>query len=106
MNARIDKLLKMNSEKSTDFTLFALAKEYEGMGETQKAISFYELLEKNYENNTGFYYHFAKLMIDLNDLHRFKKIIQQGKKICTLKKDMHALAELNGLYNEYLEEDE
>jgi tetratricopeptide (TPR) repeat protein len=106
MNQRLEKLLKMNDEKQTEFLLFALAKEYEQIGDTQNALNYYQILEKDYENNTGFYYHFAKLLFQMQEITRFREIIKKGQEVCKAQKDTHALAELTGLYNECIEDDE
>lgn len=106
MNQRLDKLLKMNEIKQTDFTLFALAKEYEQLGDQSKALEYYSILEHQYPAITGFYYHFAKLLFELGDAEKFKRIVAQGKQACESAKDKHALSELMGLYQECIDDDE
>ncbi|MEI6313176.1 MAG: tetratricopeptide repeat protein [Bacteroidota bacterium] len=96
----------MNSKSSNAFTLFALAKEYEALSELERAIQYYDQLEKNFPENTGFYYHYAQVMQVNNNLEEFKRIIKKGIEVCKKAGDTHALAELLGLYNQYIEDDE
>lgn len=96
----------MNSKSSNAFTLFAIAKEYEALGDSDKALQYYAQLENNFPEDTGFYYHYAQLMQLNNNMGEFKRIIKKGMEYCKKAADSHALAELHGLYNQFIEDDE
>jgi hypothetical protein len=42
----------------------------------------------------------------MQEITRFREIIKKGQEVCKAQKDTHALAELTGLYNECIEDDE
>lgn len=105
MNPRIDKLLIINAQNSSAFTLFALAKEYENAQATEIALSYYQKIEMNFENYTGFYYHYAQLLFNLNLVAEFKEVVSKGIKICSEQNEKHDLAELRGLLNECIDDE-
>lgn len=105
-NSRLDQLLKFyNEDQSDPFILFALAKEYENLKETSKALEHFKLLEEQHPDYVGTYYHLAKLYEELDDVDAALSIYQKGIEIAESRKDHHALSELkNAKLNLELEE--
>ncbi len=92
---RLEKLLSMlESSPEDSFITFALAKEYEGLNDLEKAKELYEKLVESDPEYLGTYYHLAKLFEVLDEPHDALMIYQKGIEITTLKNDLHALAEL------------
>jgi tetratricopeptide (TPR) repeat protein len=62
MSDRLE-LLKSMLEKSPkdSFLLFAIAKEYEGLGENKAALDFFLNLKESQPDYVGLYYHLGKL---------------------------------------------
>lgn len=92
---RLEKLLSMlESNPGDSFITFALAKEYEGLEELEKAKDLYEKLIESDPAYIGTYYHLAKLFELLDEPEKALIIYQKGIEISTEKNDLHALAEL------------
>jgi len=92
---RLEKLLSMlESSPEDSFITFALAKEYEGLDDLDKAKELYEKLVDKDPEYLGTYYHLAKLFELLEEPEKALVIYQKGIEITTEKNDLHALAEL------------
>lgn len=84
-----------NSPKDS-FVLFAVAKEYEGMGDQQQALAFYQRLKDADPAYIGTYYHLGKLLELQNDPSNAILIYKQGIEISKQAGDRHAMSELQG----------
>jgi len=95
MTPRIDQLISLLEECPSDsFVLFALAKEYQNIHETEKAKQYYEALLTTDENYVGAYYHLGGLLADEGLEDQALEVYTKGINIATAIKDLHALAEL------------
>ena len=81
-------------EPDNSFLLFAIAKEYEKMGNFSEAITTFLLLQKKDEDYVGLYYHLAKLYEQIEEELEAMAIYEAGIAIAKKVKDQHALAEL------------
>ena len=88
----LQEMLKEDTDNS--FLLFAIAKEYEKLGDLQLAIDTFIALRGKEEEYVGLYYHLAKLYEQLEETEKALAIYQAGIEIAKKKKDQHALAEL------------
>jgi tetratricopeptide (TPR) repeat protein len=97
MNQRIELLRSLLEASPTDsFTLFALAKEYEKVGDTDQALHFYEQLRTNDPQYVGLYYHLGKLHEVRNDFDAAIEIYRSGLTVAKAAGNQHAWLELNG----------
>jgi tetratricopeptide (TPR) repeat protein len=97
MTNRLQHLLQLaeNAPKES-FILFALAKEYEGMGDEDHALKYYLKLKEADPGYVGLYYHLGKLYEQLEDTPKALDAYRQGVDVARTAGDMHALSELNG----------
>ena len=97
---RIDRLLDMLDDKQPEvFLLFALAKEYDAIGDAQKAITHYRELLLQDPNYLGAYYHLAELLHRSNDTDQAHQVASAGialAKKLNEQKDLAELLELAG----------
>lgn len=99
MNNKLERLKNLVNERPDDsFTIFALAKEYEKIGDYELALKYYYKIYNNEPSYIGVYYHLAKLLEAENQEVEALKIYQNGIKQAQLVRDNHALAELNSAY--------
>ncbi len=97
MTDRLKSLLALLDETPNDgFLLFAIAKEYEGNGELENALSHYEKLRSVDQEYVGLYFHLAHLYAELDKPEKAMQIYDKGIEIAELLKDTHALSELKG----------
>jgi len=89
---RLKALLKEDPDNS--FILFAIAKEYEGLGEKMEAISLFLALVEKDAQYVGTYYHLAQLYEETGDSEAALKTYQEGMAIAQAVKDQHAYSEL------------
>lgn len=101
-------LLQQILEKSPDdsFALFAIAKEYEGIGDREQALKFYLHLQQTDPGYVGLYYHLGKLYITLNRPDDALQTYRTGMEVARKAGDMHAFSELNGARLEIDDEDD
>jgi tetratricopeptide (TPR) repeat protein len=78
------------------FVLFALAKEFEGQGDSQKALEFYLRLKEANPNYVGLYYHLGKLYEKLDDSPKAIDTYKKGIEVSQKAGDRHAASELAG----------
>ncbi len=92
---RLQRLLNLLAESPADsFLLFAIAKEYEGAGDTEQAGVYYRRLLDKDPDYVGVYYHLAKLY-ESQGLHREAfQTYSAGMQIAQKTGDRHALGEL------------
>ena len=84
-----------NSPKDA-FITFAIAKEYEGLGDDQKALEYYLTLCKNEPDYVGTYYHLGKLYEKLEQFDTAFQTYKDGMAVAKKAGDQHALSELAG----------
>ncbi len=86
----------LEASPNDSFVLFALAKEYEGQGDSSKTLEFYLRLKEADPNYVGLYYHLGKQFEKMEDypnaIHAYKEGIEVSKKAG----DRHAANELAG----------
>jgi tetratricopeptide (TPR) repeat protein len=98
MPSRLDLLLQLHHElPNDDFTLFALAKEYETLGQPDVAIDYYANLMEKHPDYVGVYYHFGKILEHQNRLDEALIIYEKGISVAQKVGDTHALSELRGV---------
>jgi len=86
----------LESSPKDSFILFAVAKEFEGIGDDTQALTFYLRLKEADPGYVGTYYHLGKLF---ERQHAFQDAIstyKEGIQICRSAGDRHAMSELQG----------
>lgn len=78
------------------FLLFAIAKEYEGISDTENAKSYYLRLEQNHADYVGTYYHLGKLYESEEDFDLAVSTYEKGMEVAKAAGDKHAFGELRG----------
>ncbi len=78
------------------FILFAIAKEHEGLQNTNEAIRFYRQLEKDHSDYVGTYYHLGKILEKVEGIDAAIKVYTEGMAVAKAAGDQHALSELAG----------
>jgi len=91
---QIKNFLKQSPHDS--FLKYALAKEFEKLGELSTAISTYEALVATDPKYVGTYYHLGKAYEQQNDFSKALEIYEQGMAVAKEIGDKHALSELAG----------
>ncbi|MEM9916942.1 MAG: tetratricopeptide repeat protein [Bacteroidota bacterium] len=96
-NQRLQQLLQFLENNPEDsFLRYALAKEYEKMGENQQALESYrELLDKD-PDYVGAYYHLGKLYQKLQQTDTAMTTFEKGIEVARKVGDQHAKSELMG----------
>ena len=90
--AQLKALLVEDRENS--FLLFAIAKELEGLGQSEEAIETFLVLVEKDADYVGTYYHLAKLYEAASDRTNALLFYEKGMLIAKKVKDLHALSEL------------
>lgn len=95
MTDRFQYLLQLLEGSPEDsFVLFALAKEYEGRGDDQKALEFYLRLKEAAPNYVGLYYHLGKLYEKMGEELKAIDAYKAGIDVSRTAGDQHAAGEL------------
>ncbi|MCB0689503.1 MAG: tetratricopeptide repeat protein [Saprospiraceae bacterium] len=76
------------------FLHFAIAKEYESLGDVEKAVTRYELLMERYPEYVGTYYHAGKMYEKLHQIDRALQCYERGLEQARIAKDRHSASEL------------
>lgn len=102
---RLEQLLVLLKEQSEDpFILFAIAKEYEQLGQVNEAIRYYEEVLNASEEYLGAYYHWGQLLAEQGEQVKALEIFDKGIFMARKVGDQHALSELlNARINSELE---
>ena len=96
---RLKQLYQFLKERPEDeFLLFALAKEYEKLGNSEKAKQYYLNLLEKHPNYVGTYYHLGKLFERAEDFELASDVYEKGMKIADALGDKHAYGELRGAH--------
>lgn len=97
---RLNKLLEfLESDPNDPFIVYALATEYNALGDKEKAYSFYLQLTEKHPDYVGTYYHLGKLYEKDNQKDKAIEVYNTGMQVAKNKRDMHAFSELQGAYN-------
>ena len=88
------------------FIIYALAKEYEGLGQDEEALAHYDTLRTAHEDYVGTYYHLGKLLEKSNQIEAAIGIYNDGMRIAKSQNDQHAYNELAGAKLNWVDEDE
>lgn len=92
---RLQQIRAMLAESPTDsFLLFALAKEYEKLGQTEEALEQYEHLKAIDPGYVGLYYHLGKLLESRHRLEEALQVYRSGMEVADRAGDLHAKQEL------------
>ncbi|MEO0041336.1 MAG: hypothetical protein RL329_784 [Bacteroidota bacterium] len=95
--SRLQQLFQfLENSPEEPFLLFAIAKEYEGLGEVTKAFTYYEQLTRDAPYYVGTYYHLGKLYEKEQLFDKALKTYQQGMNVAQRAGDRHAYSELSG----------
>lgn len=78
------------------FLLFAIAKEYEGLGQSDQALESYQELLRVDPTYVGLYYHLAKLYEQKEAYQAAWDTYTRGMEVAKKAGDQHALSELAG----------
>lgn len=106
MSERMKKLeVLLVDDPDNSFLLFAIAKEYEGLGEMEKALAQYLLLKGKDANYVGLYYHLGKLQEKMDDFAGALDSYTAGMAVAKAQGDMHAHGELSTAHWEISDED-
>lgn len=94
---RLSTLLALLGESPHDsFLLFAIAKEYEKIGDKELALQYYQRLQRDDPDYVGTYYHLGKLYEQLQDPPAAFRTYTAGMDIARQLLDQHAYSELAG----------
>ncbi|MGB4398677.1 MAG: tetratricopeptide repeat protein [Daejeonella sp.] len=97
---RLQKLLHFLANEPHDpFLKYALATEYLNAKDLDTALGYYEDLLANHPEYVGTYYHAGKLYELLNRKDQAIVTYKKGMEVSRKAGDMHALSELQGVYN-------
>ena len=103
INSRLEMLLGLWDEHMPDsFVLFAIAKEYEALGNAQAAISHYEKLRQIDPDYTGLYYHLAAIYAEEGKAEKALECYDEGIAIASRQGDQHAKSELMNARQNFL----
>ena len=92
---RLQQLLALLAESPADsFLLFAIAKEYEGAGDSDRAGEYYRRLLDGDPDYVGAYYHLAKLYESQGHYREAFRTYSTGMETARKAGDQHALGEL------------
>lgn len=95
--ARLQQLYKfLEGSPNDSFILFAIAKEYEKIGNKVKALDYYLKLKALDPDYVGTYYHLGKLYESNEDFRTAFFTYKDGMMIAKKMGDQHALSELAG----------
>lgn len=92
---RLAQLMKYLGDAPNDpFLIFAIAKEYEGNIEIEKAFEYYQRLVAEHEDYVGTYYHLGKLYEKVDNIQSAITTYKKGMEVAKKLNDKHALGEL------------
>jgi tetratricopeptide (TPR) repeat protein len=101
--SRIDQLIEFLKDTPNDpFLHYAIAQEYNKLGNKQFALEKYQDLVSRFPNYVGTYYHLGKIQIELGFKQEAMTIFETGIKIAQELKEQHSLAELQSARLELL----
>jgi tetratricopeptide (TPR) repeat protein len=99
---RISQLEALLDDSPDDpFILYALAREYQGIGQTMKAIMLYEDLITRFPDYIGTYYHYAGLLYTAGNRREAAGLLRTGIERGKAAGEHHAVSEMMGLLNNW-----
>lgn len=105
-NKRLEQLISILNQGSKDpFIKYAIATEYLKEQNIPLALKFYEDLVSSHPDYIGTYYHLGKLY-SLGRKQKAKSTFEQGMVQATQKNELHALSELQQIYQVLILESE
>ena len=84
----------LESSPGDSFILFAIAKEYEKMEDSEQALEYYLKIRENDPNYVGLYYHLGKLYEKTGEVNTAFATYKAGMAVARQLGDQHALSEL------------
>ncbi|HKK75334.1 MAG TPA: hypothetical protein VJ953_09700 [Saprospiraceae bacterium] len=87
-------LLFLEENPNSPFILFALAKEYEKLGNQSQAGHHFKQLVQDHPEYVGTYYHYGKWLEEMEAPEEALDIYAKGIEVATQEKDQHAKSEL------------
>jgi tetratricopeptide (TPR) repeat protein len=107
MSSKLEQLHDFLKETPLDpFLHYALANEYQKLGNEEEALTRFVALTEQFPDYTGTYYHLGKLLEKLNRKEEAISYYEKGMAVAQSKRNMHALNELRGAYRLALGEEE
>ena len=95
--SRLQQLLNLyQASPNEPFICFALAKEYEKLGDDTQALPYYVNLVEKHPDYVGTYYHLGKLYERMQATKTAFETYRQGMQVAKKIGDGHALSELAG----------
>ena len=88
------------------FLWFAIAKEYEGIGQLDQAVSYYTELRRRYPDYVGLYFHLGKCYILKGQPELAVAVWRGGKNPAQQAGCRPGLAELTSVLSEFSDDDE
>jgi tetratricopeptide (TPR) repeat protein len=96
---RLKQLYQFLKDRPEDeFLLFAIAKEYEKLGNEEKAKEYYLKLATDHTSYVGTYYHLGKLYERDEDFELATEVYEKGMEVAKAVGDKHAFGELRGAH--------
>ena len=94
---RLEQLKSLLADAPGDsFITFAIAKEYEKVGDADEALKHYLMIAEHDPQYVGLYYHLGKLYEERGDIPTAISTYEQGMKVAKAAGDDHAYSELAG----------
>ncbi len=94
---RMDLLRQYLDESPDDpFLIFALAKEFEKIGDDELALEKYRQLKEEHADYVGTYYHLGKLLVRIDQIGDASKVYRKGINVAKAQNDLHSRSELEG----------
>ncbi len=92
----------LEDDPNDTFVLFAIAKEYESGGDTEKTLEYYLKLKNADPDYVGLYYHLGKLYSKLGKEELAIETYEEGMTVAKKANDNHAFNELRGALDELI----
>lgn len=104
--SRLAQILQMLEENPSEpFLRFALAKEWESLGDTAQALACWAWFPEHAPDYNGFYFHYVRLLKDSGEKDKARILLRQGLEVMQAQGDRHAYAELRSLADPAEEEE-
>ncbi|WP_020526967.1 tetratricopeptide repeat protein [Flexithrix dorotheae] len=103
---RLKKLYEfLENDPHDPFTIYAIASELV-FEKPKEALKYFTRLLNEHPDYVATYYHAAHLFVELGNREKAEEVYKKGIAICQEKQELHALAELQSAYNNFLYDDE
>ncbi len=100
MNNRLEQLQSFLAENPDDvFLHYALASEYQKMGDQEQALQKFKQLTEQYPDYLGTYYQLGKLYEALGQTQEALSTYEKGMDVARKARNTHTLGELQGAWN-------